>query len=132
MSSLKLSYVTIQYKEPIVYLTFKAGAELGFPELQELVAHAEKLSGYKNYVVLSDAREKVSVTPAGKNYSAETKNSPLQKGTAVLVRNEVLKLATNFFFGLKNPEYPFCAFTDEAKAKEWLLSLPLDQKISAQ
>lgn len=132
MDLVELSYVTIQYKEPIIYLTFKAGAELGFPEMQELVSHSEKLSNNKNYFVLSDAREIVGVTPEGKKYSSETKNSPLQKGTAVLVKNNFLKLAANFFFGVKVPEYPFQAFTEKQKAEEWLLSLPLDQKLSSQ
>ena len=132
MEQIALKYVTIYYKEPIVYLTFKPGAELGFPEMQELVACAEKLSAKKPYVVFSDARGFVNVTPEGKKYSIESKNSPLQKGTAVIVKNTAYQLAANFFMGIQKPSYPFSAFTDEQKAIDWLLSLPLDEQISSQ
>ncbi len=132
MDQIELSYVTIKYQEPIVYLTFKSGAEIGFPEIRELVACAEKLSNNKNYLVLTDAREQVSITPEGKRYSSEATHSPLQKGTAVIVKNGFYQLAANFFMGVQKPAYPFSAFTDEEKAKEWLLSLPLDNQIGQQ
>ena len=131
MGKIELKYVTIHYKEPIVYLTFKPGVELGFPEIQELVACAEKLSSKKPYVVLTDAREYVKVTPEGKKYSGEAKNSPLQKGTAVIVKNTAYQLAANFFMGIQKPEFPFSAFTEEEKAVEWLLSLPLDEQLGS-
>ena len=131
MEKIELKYVSIHYKEPIVYLTFKPGAELGFPEMQELVTYAEKLSAKKPYLVLSDARVNMNVTPEGKRYSFDTKNSPYQKGTAVIVKNTVYQMATNFFMGVQKPSYPFNAFTEEEKAVEWLLSLPLDEPISS-
>jgi len=132
VDQVELKYVTIRYKEPIVYMTFKAGAELGFPEMQELVTYAEKLSLNKPYVILSDAREYIRVTPEGKKHSAEGKNSPLQKGTAVIVKNTVYQLAATFFVGLQKPSFPFNAFVDETKAVEWLLTLPLEDQISSQ
>lgn len=132
MEQIELKYVTIHYKEPIIYLTFKPDVELGFPEIQELVAYSEKLSANKPYVVLTDAREYVKVTPEGKKYSAEAKNSPLQKGTAVIVKNTAYQLAANFFLGIQKPAFPYSAFTEEQKAVEWLLSLSLDEQIGSQ
>lgn len=131
MEQLELNYVTIQYKEPIIYLKFKPGVELGFPEMQELVTSSEKLSANKPYVVLSDARGSVRVTPEGKKYSADGKYSPLQKGTAVLVKNTIYQLAGNFFVGMQTPSFPFRIFVDEQKATEWLLTLPLNEPISS-
>ncbi len=132
MEEINLKYVTIRYKEPIVYMTFKAGAELGFPEMKELVEYAEKLSDKKNYVVFSDVREYVAVTTEGKRYSAQNKNSPLQKGTAVLVKNNLYKLTVNLFLGIQEPEFPYSVFTEEQKAVDWLLNLPLEDKITSQ
>ena len=131
MEELNLDYVCIRYEKPIVYLTFKSGADIGFPEVKELIACAEKLSDKKNYVVLSDVREDVSVTREGRKYSAQSKNSPFHKGTAVLVKNTAYKLAVDLFLGLQVPEFPYSVFTEEQKAIDWLLSLPLDDQSSS-
>ena len=132
MEQINLTYATIRYQEPIVYLTFKAGAELGFPEMKELVDCAEKLCDKKNYFILSDVREHISVTAEGKRYSAQNRNSPYQRGTAVLVKNSLYKLAVNVFLGIQEPEFPYSVFTEEQKAIDWLLNLPLEDKISSQ
>lgn len=123
----KLYYVSMYYEEPVVHFTFKEGAELGFPEIRELTACAEKLSGNKPYVVFSDARVNMSVTTEGRRVSADSKEAPLHRGSAVLVNNNMLKLAMNFFGNFKTPSFPFRAFTDKQKAIEWLLQLPLDK-----
>src|SRR4051812_48272091 len=114
MNEITLSYVIIKYEEPIVYLKFKEGTELGFPEIRELIFYAEKLSNKSNYVVLSDIRETVRVTYEGKKYALDVKNAPYHKGTAVLVSNNVYSLAVNVFMGIKDPEFPYKAFTDES------------------
>jgi hypothetical protein len=132
MEQIELEYVTIRYKAPIVYLTFKPGAELGFPEIEELTSYAEKLSANKPYLVLSDARAHVKVTPEGKKHSADAKYSRLQNGTAVIVKNTIYQLAANFFIGIQKPEFPFSVFTEEQKAIDWLLSLPLKEQIASQ
>lgn len=126
MNETVLSYVTIRYDAPIIYLTFKEGSELGFPEIKELTFYAEKLSNKKNYVVFSDVREIVTVTPEGKKHALENKHAPFHKGAAVLVKNTAYSLAANLFIGLSQPEFPYKVFTDEQKAKEWLLTLPLE------
>lgn len=119
--TIELDYVTISYKEPVVYLVFKDGAELGFPQIRELTSHAEKLCGNKPYLVFSDTRAKVNVTPEGRKVSADSKEAPLHRGTAVLVKSSMIKIAINFFGGLQKPMYPFRAFTDKKEAIDWLL-----------
>jgi hypothetical protein len=129
METIHLHYVAIKYEEPVIRLTFKAGAELGFPEMEEMVFYCEKLSNKKNYVVLSDSRCGVTVTPEGRKYSAQAKNSPLQKGTAVLVKNEAYRIALNLFLGFQEPEFEYKVFTDEEKAIEWLRGIDLQEKM---
>lgn len=128
MNELKLPYATIRYEEPIIYITFKQGSELGFPEMKELVQYAETLSGYKNYFVFSQVGENVSVTMEGRRFAFDAKNSPYQKGTAVLVKNNVVSLAANLYVGFKDPAFPYKVFTDKQKAIDWLLSLPLQSE----
>ena len=120
----ELPYSNIYYEAPIVYIEYKKDAELGFGEIRQVVAMAEQLSGHKPYVVLSDVREGISVTPMGKKISADPGTAPLHRGTALLLKNSMLRLAANFF-GTSNP-YPFKAFTDKQKAIDWLLTLPLN------
>jgi len=123
MNEINLSYVNIKYIEPIVYFIYKEGeTELGFPEIRELISHAEKLSDYKPYVTFVDVRINVNVTNEGKRML----EMPLFRGTAILVQNNVYKLATNFLGYYNKPQYPFQAFTSEKKAIDWLLSLSLD------
>lgn len=125
LHKIDLEYVTIYYEEPVVYLNFKEGAELGFPQIRELTSHAESLSGNKPYFVFSDVRLPVSVTPEGRRVAADVKEAPLHRGSAVLVSNEMFKLAINFFNGLKKPSFPYRAFTDKQEALEWLLKLAM-------
>jgi hypothetical protein len=120
---IELPYSNIYYEAPIIYIEYKKDAELGFGEIRQLVSMSEELSGHKPYVVLSDVRNGISITPMGKKIAADPSTAPLHRGTAVLLRNNMLRLAANFF-GTSNP-YPFRAFTDRQKAVEWLLSLPL-------
>lgn len=123
--AIELEYVTMHYEDPVVHFVFKDDIELGFPQIRELTACAEKLAGHKPYVVLSDVRAAVSVTPEGRRISADSKEAPLCRGSAVLVNSSMLKTAMNFFSGFKKPVYPFRAFTDKQKALEWLSQLPL-------
>lgn len=125
MNELKLPYGIIKYEEPIVYITLKKGVELGFPEIKELIHYAESLSGGKNYFVFSNVPDNVTVTPEGRKFSFDAKNSPFQKGTAVLVKSNAVSLAANLYMDFKQPEFPYKVFTEKQKAIDWLLSLPL-------
>jgi hypothetical protein len=126
MNEINLPYVSITYKEPIVYFVYKDGVELGFPEIRELISCAEKLSGHKPYVTFSDVRANVSITREGKRMVEDLKNMPLFRGTAILVKNSMYKFAINFLNYTSKSRYPSCAFTSEKKAINWLLSLSLD------
>jgi hypothetical protein len=126
MGEIELSYVKIRYQAPIVYFTYKEGAELGFPEIKETIAYAEKLSGGKPYVTFSDVRVNMNITEEGKRYVSNLNNMPLFRGTAALVKNSMYSFAVNFMNNFNKKSYPFKAFKDKEKAIDWLKSLPLE------
>jgi hypothetical protein len=125
MDEIDLSYVSITYSEPIVYFVYKEGAELGFPEIRELISYAEKLSGNKPYVTFGDVRVNMNITNEGKRYVADIKNMPLFRGTAILVKNNFHKYAVNFLKDFSRGKYPFRAFVSKEEAIAWLMELPL-------
>jgi hypothetical protein len=127
MKEINLPYVTITYEAPIVYFIYKEGAELGFPEINELIYHAEKLSDKKPYFTFADACVNMNITNEGKRIISDITNMPFFRGTAVLVKNSMYKFAVNFINSFKKSEYPFRAFTNKQEAINWLLTLPLDK-----
>ena len=126
MIKVQLAYAAVYYADPIVFIEFMEGFELGFVEIQELTRTAEQLSGNKPYVVLSDVRVNGRVTPMGRKVAADPNECPLHRGTAVLLKNSVLTTGANFLNKLTPSKYPIKAFTDRDKALEWLKSLPLE------
>lgn len=73
MGQIELSYVLIEYNDPIVFYHYKGETELGFPEIKELTTCAETLSGGKPYLTFSDVRGDVKITPEGKRYLSDFK-----------------------------------------------------------
>lgn len=124
-NEITLEYATLRYEAPIVYITFKENVELGFPETRELISCSEKLSEGKPYLVLSDARASVRVTPEGRRIAADVKEAPLHRGSAVLLNSILLKSSINFFTGFTMPAFPFRIFTEKTEAVDWLLKLPV-------
>ena len=122
---MELEYVTISYKEPIVYLVFKEGAELGIPEIRDLTVQAEAISNKKPYFILSDVRVKMDVTHEGRRLAANAKSAPFHRGTAVLVQNTLYQYAATLFSKFDKPEFPYRVFTSEQEALNWLMQLPL-------
>ena len=118
------------YESPIVYIIFNKDVELGFPEIADMIHHTEKLSKGKNYFVFSDIRAGgVDVTQEGRRMASKASEAPYQKGTAVLASNALYQLAANVFANFNKPKYPYRVFTNKQKAIEWLLSLPLNNRI---
>lgn len=128
MSEIHLTYVSMHYKEPVVYFVYKEGAELGFPEVRELISYAEKLSGNKPYVTFADVRVNLNMTNEGKRVLQDMNNMPYFRGTAALVKNSIHKFAVEVMNNFHKPKYPFRAFTSKEEAIEWLLSLSLNEK----
>lgn len=127
MSKRVLPYATLEYREPIVYITFKTEDDIGFTEIWELIEVSQELAGQKPYVVLSDVREGVNLTPQGKRAAQDANAAPLHCGTAVVVNNTLMQMATNFFEKIRPVPYPFRAFSDMEQAEAWLRNLSLQK-----
>ncbi len=84
MQQIELPYATLSYGAPIVDITYKRNAQLGFIEIRELIATAQRLSDGKPYVVLSDVRQGIEVTPLGRKVVSDPAEAPLHRGTAIL------------------------------------------------
>jgi hypothetical protein len=125
MKQIKLDYAELYYEAPIIYIVFNEDVELGFPEIRELTQIAQKISDNEPYLVLSDVRKHVNVTPEGKKISVDGAQAPLLRGSAILVNSTLLSAAANFFNKFNPPSYPYQVFSDKEKAKQWLLQLPL-------
>jgi hypothetical protein len=127
MSKIDLSYVTITFESPIVFYQYKDGAELGFPQMKELIQNAEKLSWSRPYFTFSDVRVSMSVTAEGRRYLSDFSHMPYFRGAAVLVKSSMLSVALNFFSHFVKKRYPFKAFVTKEKALGWLKTLPLEE-----
>jgi hypothetical protein len=126
VEEIDLSYATLHYVKPVVHIVFKENAELGFLEIRELTFYAQKLSDRHPYFTFSDATVDINITPQGRKVAADGKEAPFHRGSAVLVKAEMMKLAANFFGSINGPSFPFRVFTDKEKAMRWLLQLPLN------
>src|ERR1700722_880623 len=122
---MELEYVKMCYKAPIIHMTFSDGAELGIPEIRDLITYSETLSERKPYVILSDVRVTMDVTHEGRRLAANAKFAPFHRGTAVLVPNTLYQYAATLFSKFDKPEFPYRVFTNEKEAMNWLLQLPL-------
>lgn len=123
MDTIKLSYATITYNDPIVNIVFKENTELGFLEIRELVSHSENLTGKKPYFTLSVVPNSVKVTPIGRKLAADVKEASLNLGSALVVHGVFMEVAANFYNSAVNLSFPFKVFTDKEKAREWLLDI---------
>ncbi len=123
--SIQLSFAKLYYEAPTVYIEFAAGVELGFVEIRQLISAAEELSGRVPYVVLSDVRSEVNITPMGRKIASDATEAPFHKGSAVLAPNRLIQLAADFFNQLSPTPYPYKAFTNREEAIAWLKNITL-------
>jgi ethanolamine utilization protein EutA (predicted chaperonin) len=121
MEEIKFSHTVVSYREPVVSLTFTEDSELDVAEIRELIAAAERLSGKKPYLLFSDARGNLAITPEARKVAAAKNEAPLLVANAVLVNNLGLSITANFFMKFNKPHFPVRVFYDEKKAMEWLM-----------
>jgi hypothetical protein len=120
MQHIEFSHSTITYNAPVISIVFKLGAKMGVPEAREMIVVAEKLSENKPYLILSDIRNHVDITPEARKVAASKREAPLVVANAVLTNNIALKLTSNLFIIINKPHFPVKVFTDKDKAIHWL------------
>ncbi|HWY33510.1 MAG TPA: hypothetical protein VNX68_02615 [Nitrosopumilaceae archaeon] len=121
MNELDLTFARIRYEDPVIFIIFKEGAELGTEQVLELIAISEKFSNYQPYLLFSDARVFLNITAEARKISASKEKAPLVKANAVMVNNVAIRLTGNVFINFNKPHFPVRLFEDEKKAMEWLL-----------
>lgn len=118
MHEIKLDYLTIEYKEPIVYHHYTRSVVIDRQKIQEINDADEKLTQGKPYLLLSDARAQIEITPEGNEAVMWTGNII---ANAVVVKWLAQRLVAKVFSEFNKPPHPFAIFTDEAEAVKWLL-----------
>lgn len=121
MNEIEFPHSIVIYNPPVMFLNFKEGAELDVKEIKEMINAAETLSGKKPYLLLSDVRNQVEITPEGRKIAADKNESPCVLANAVLTNNLALKLTANFFIKINKPHFPLKVFNDYRKALKWLM-----------
>ncbi len=121
MKEVKLSYVTITYKAPIVYRRYTKSIVMGPEEILECTKITNDLTGLKPYLALVDTRIQILLTPEGHKISAELQQKIKSVAQAVLVRSLGERLVIKAFIEASKPSYPINAFTDENEAVVWLM-----------
>jgi hypothetical protein len=129
MKEINFTYCTIKYKAPVIFITFREGSYIDVPETKEMIKATEELTGKKPYLLLSDARVFLTITPEARKVSADKKEAPFLIANAVLINNLPLTLTANFFLTFNKPHFKFKVFNNEEKAMKWLLQYdPLKPK----
>jgi hypothetical protein len=126
MAEIHFGRIRMHYKNPIVYLVFEESVELGFPEIRDIIKHAETLSNNKPHVILVEIRAKVTLTHEVKRLAYKKEGAPLHRGIAFVVKNKLLPLAADLIKAVPLPHYPCRIFTDKEQASGWLNGVSLD------
>lgn len=120
MTSVDLPFVNIRFLSPVIHLVFKEGAALDTPEMRQIIRSCAQLTGNTPYVIFSDVRVFLTITPEARQLAADPKENALLKANAVLVGSLPLKLLANFFATFNKPPYAYRVFNHRENAFEWL------------
>jgi hypothetical protein len=71
--------------------------------------------------VLVDLRPIRSMDKASRDYSASADHLEIMSAVALVVGGPLSRAIGNFFLGLNIPPFPVKLFSDETKAREWLM-----------
>ena len=121
MKEVKLSFATLTYKEPIIFIKYRDNVKLDTKEIHELMDGCNTLSGNKPYLLLVDITNFVDITPEGSAASVDKKITGNIIASAPLVKKLGQRLMSNVFLEVSRPPYPMRVFNDEKKAIKWLL-----------
>jgi hypothetical protein len=123
MKNIALPYAVMRFEEPIVSIIFKEKAQLGFVEMRELKKNAENLSGGKCFYTICYLPSVINLTPLGKKVVSDIRETPLNKATAIVIKDNSNKQIPGFINKLKRSKLQIRMFANGEEAREWLLSL---------
>jgi hypothetical protein len=111
----------------IVRKKFFNDIDIDVEDGRENLAAVTQLTGGKPYLVVSDGRVTVTVTPEAREFAASEEASKNRIAEAILVNSVATRLTANFYIRFNKPRTPTRIFTDEQKAIEWLRKFQTDK-----
>jgi hypothetical protein len=120
MSEIDLSTAFLRYEEPFMYLILKDHIQLDPAKIREISNTASELSQGKPYLLLSDARAQLAITPEGQGAAADKDILQLVSASAILVSSWPKKLLVNMVIHFSNMPFPMKMFTHAGEALNWL------------
>ncbi|MCB9136493.1 MAG: hypothetical protein H6636_13785 [Anaerolineales bacterium] len=115
-------------KDSIIHLTWNPGAEITIEDTREAKAAILQISQGFSAPLINDIREVKSISQEARTFVSIEGNSSLVSSAALLVGSLISRVIGNFFLGINKPPTPVSLFTDEEKARMWLLTFMEDNK----
>lgn len=120
MKKINFAFGTLEYRSGILYFIIKDDAHLDAAEIDQLFAACREMSDNKPFLLISDARVHVDITPKGRKAASKKELGSLIIANAVLVNSPAVRLVANVFSKINRPPFPYQVFNDEEKALRWL------------
>jgi len=120
MEKIELRNAVIENRDGIIWILIKEDADLTEEDIKDYAVAAEKLSGGKPYLQLTDARVNLDITTEGRRAAAKKEVAPLLVAHAILVNNAGVRLIANFFIAMDKPHFENKVFNTESEALKWL------------
>jgi len=120
MSEVDLSAAILRYEEPVMFLILKENTELNPANLREIATSASELSAGKPYLLFSDARVSLGISPDGAGAAADRNLLSLIGASAILVSSWPKKFIANLYIRFNKTPFPLRLFTSAKEALNWL------------
>lgn len=112
-------FVTIKIEEGILYATYLVN-KIDLEGAKAATEFRKKITGNRVFPALVDVSSFKEINREARAFFAQEAGEDL-KAIAVLVKNPVSRMMTNFFLKFNNPKYPIRFFTSDSEAYQWLL-----------
>jgi len=116
------AFFEIWYEDGIIFTVFKKNTTLNLEISQQVVAARLKVSANKPTPIFIDLRNVHYTDTKARKYLATKEAVECITAGAMLLDNEIMKLAGNIFIKIDQPLIPTKLFTDTDKALLWLQS----------
>ena len=110
-------------EDGLSWITFDPGAEISGEDAKQLLELAKKTyDGSEYFRVLIDLRTNPVISKEARDFAASGITNEYISSFAILANELSMRLVGNFFIHFHKPNQPTRIFSDEDKAREWLLS----------
>lgn len=120
MQKFDLASATVTLKHGFIYVIFKEGRVVDATEICNIIKACRELSKGKPFCTLTDMRNFIEVTPAGRDVAADRSLNPDLIANAVWVKRLGARLQASVFQEVNRPQHLIEIFNNENEALEWL------------